>query len=92
VSTRTVYRDWRTRNRWLDAVLEISDPKTFAAQIVASHQELKRLALKEYLTAENENARVGALNLARNLNMDLSELVNVPYLIRKVEALEEGQR
>jgi hypothetical protein len=86
-----LYRDWASRDRWLTAVLEIDDPKTFAAELVASHKQLRRLAYKTFLSAENDYAKVSALNLVRNINKDLSELVCVPHIMAKLERLE-GER
>jgi hypothetical protein len=91
VSTRSVYRDWATRRQWIDAVLEIGDPKTFAAKLIASHEDVRRRAGRIYMSAKHDKDRVAALNLVRKVNVDLNEMVNVPYLIRKVEALEESR-
>jgi hypothetical protein len=88
VSPRTVYHDWTIRRQWLPQVLEIEDPVTFAAELIASHKELQRFALKEYLQAQQENARIGALNLVRRINVDLHELMNVPHLMTRLERLE----
>ena len=90
VSTRTVYRDWHTRNKWLNDVLEIGDPKTFAAQLISSHQEIQRLAFKEYMTLEEGSAKISALNLCRNINKDLEDMVNVPYLIGLLEEVQKS--
>jgi hypothetical protein len=88
VSKRQLYRDWQHRNRWLDAIVGIGDPVAFFLELVAAHQEVKRLAVKEYLTGDNSAARIGALRLIRDLTLDLNKMLVTRDLLARVERLE----
>jgi hypothetical protein len=88
VSTRQLYRDWQHRGDWLDAIVGIGDPSVFFTELVATHLEVKRLAMKEYLTGDNSAARIGALRLIRDLTLDLDKMLVIKDLIARVERLE----
>jgi hypothetical protein len=88
VSTRCVYRDWQNRKAWLPALLGIRDPQAFFYDIVSQHQELKRFAALEYLKCKSENARIGALRLLRDLNLDFSELLVTRDVLERLDRLE----
>jgi len=90
VSEKLIYYDWRVREKWMEGVLGIADNKAFLCDLLANHKELYRLTLKEYLGADNSAAKIGALRLLRDLNMDFHEMVVTKGLYERVEKLEEG--
>ncbi len=89
VSTSFLYRDWRNRKSWIKEVLDIADSGTFFFEVVANHKEIQHLTTVEFSQADNSNARIGALRLLRDLNMDFQEMVVTKDLVERVEALEE---
>ena len=92
VTRSAIYKDWANRGRWLDTVIGIDNPTVFFKELVAAHLEVKRLAMKEYLTGDNSAARIGALRLIRELNLDLNEMLVTRDLIARVERLENQTR
>jgi transcriptional antiterminator len=91
VTTRTIRYDYAKRKHWLPILLEISDPHTFFMDLLADHKELKRLSTLEFLQADNSNAKIGALRLLRDLNMDLIELVSLHDVNVRLERMENQQ-
>jgi hypothetical protein len=85
-----VYQDWATRKQWLPLVLEIQDPEAFFYDILAQHREIYRLASLEYLKGDNSAARIGALRLLRDLNLDLIELMSLHDVMQRIEQLENS--
>ncbi len=89
VSLRTVYYDWQHRKQWMEDLLDIEDPETLFLELIATHQEIKRYTVKEYLIGDNSNARIGALRLLRELNKDFEEMIVTKDIIKRVKKLEE---
>lgn len=89
ITRRALYYDWKIRKHWLPVILGLEDSETVFYELLDQHRELKRLALKEYLQADNSNARVGALRLLRDLNLDFIELLAFNDLASRLESLEE---
>jgi hypothetical protein len=88
VTERCIYRDWQTRAKWLPALLEIGDPQAFFYDVVSQHRELQRFAALEYLKCEGENARIGALRLLRDLNLDLQDMIVARDVMTRLDRLE----
>jgi len=84
VSQSAIYKDWKRRRTWLDSIIGIDDPTAFFLELMAAHQEVKRLAVKEYLTGDNSAARIGALRL--------NQMIVTRDLITRVERLETQAR
>lgn len=92
VSTRAVYRDWATRKSWLPSLLDLGDTETFFLDLICQHKEIVRLSTMEYLKGDNSNARVGALRLLRDLNLDLFEVFQLRDVNERLDAIEELAR
>lgn len=92
VTQRALYHDWKFRKRWLKQLLAIEDQETFFHELLASHQEVQRLAMMEYFKGDNSAARIGALRLVREVNLDFIQLVPMVQTVHKVEELEEAAR
>ena len=88
VTERAIYRDYSNRKAWMAGFLGIKDPQVFLMDLLSTHREIKRLATREYLVADNSSARIGALKLLRDLNMDFHTLISTVDLQRRVEGLE----
>ena len=89
VSERCVYQDWANRKQWLPLVLDIDDPRKFFLDILSQHREIYRLASLEYLKGDNSAARVGALRLCRDLNLDFVELITLREIEERLTGLEQ---
>jgi len=90
VSERQIYYDWRNRKKWLPTLLSIEDPHSFFLDIISKHDELRKLAVLEFLkTPPGSTARIGTLRLIRDINMDLYEIAPLREVLLKIEKLEE---
>jgi len=90
VSERQIYHDWKQRKKWLPTLLSIEDPHSFFLDIISKHDELRKLAVLEFLKAPpGSTARIGALRLIRDIDMDLYEIAPLREVLLKVEKLEE---
>jgi hypothetical protein len=88
VTKSALYKDWKQRSHWQEVILGIQDKYQFFLDLLSTHKEIYQFAVKEYLTGDNSNARIGALRLLRDLNLDLEKMVVTKDLIRRVEQLE----
>jgi hypothetical protein len=91
VTEQAIYNDYRRRKTWLPFLLEIDDPQGFFYDLLAQHREIYRLCSLEFLKADNSNAKIGALRLLRDLNMDLIELVSLHDVSQRLERMERQQ-
>jgi hypothetical protein len=74
VSKQAVYKDWRNRASWQTQLLELGDLSQLCRDLYATHKEIYRMAALEFLRGDNSNARVGALRLLRDLNLDFIQM------------------
>lgn len=89
VARRTLYHDWRNRKEWISSIVDLGDSETFFLEVVNSHREIYRMAVMEYLRCDNSSAKIGALRLLRELNLDLQEMIVTRDLQERVKRLEE---
>jgi len=71
VTERAVYKDFETRNRWQPLLQEM---KKALLKIHNRHEQLYRKAVVAYMQAKSDRARIAALNLMRQINVDLAQL------------------
>ncbi len=71
VTPRAVYADFETRSSW-QPILE--NTKESILKILNRHEQLYRKTLVAYMQAKSDHARVAALNLLRQINVDVAEL------------------
>jgi hypothetical protein len=88
VTRRTLYDDWRKRSEWAPSLMELGDSKTFFLELLNSHREISRMAVMEYLKGDNSSARIGALRLLRDLNLDFVEMITLKDTRERVAAME----
>ena len=67
----------------------MGDPETVFFDFIARHEEIYQMTVMECYQADNSSARVGALRLLRDLNRDFYEVNVTPYLMKRLEDLEE---
>jgi hypothetical protein len=70
-SDSTVYNDFATRSTWQPLVQEIT---ASLFKIQNRHEQLYRKASFMYSQAKSDRARIAALNLMRQINIELAEL------------------
>lgn len=73
VTERMVYKDFETRDFWQPFLVET---KKTQLKVRNRHEQLYRKAVVAYMQAKSDRARIAALNLLRQINMDLAELVS----------------
>jgi hypothetical protein len=74
VSKQAIYKDWKKRGSWQIQLLELGSLPQLCKDLYATHKEIYRMAVMEYLRGDNSAARVGALRLMRDLNLDFNEM------------------
>jgi hypothetical protein len=89
VTPQCLYRDWRNRKSWLPDLLDYGDRETVFLDILARHEDIYKMTVREYLQGDNSSARVGALRLLRELNLDFYELSVSSDIMTRLERLEE---
>jgi hypothetical protein len=89
VTTTAIYKDWRNRKTWQKQLLELGDLEQLCVDLYATHKEIYRMAVREYLSGDNSNARVGALRLMRDLNHDF--ITMFPNVIKSQIKDEKGK-
>lgn len=89
VTARAIYRDWSNRKIWLKTILELKDPETVFLDLLSRHSQIYKMAVLEHLRADNSNARVGALNLMRNINKDFVDMIVLRGLSEDVETIKQ---
>lgn len=72
----------------MESLLAIKDPEAFYLDLIASHKEIYRLCVKEYLQGDNTSARIGALRLLRDLNLDFMEMIVLKDTMARVANIE----
>jgi hypothetical protein len=55
-----ICRDWERRERWIENVVRLND-MSYLTELIAGMSEAMRRCWVEYATADNSNARIGAL-------------------------------
>ncbi len=89
VSERQVYADWRCRSRWMSWFIDLDGGSEALRDILARHESIFSDASREYRRAQNDSARIGALRLMKDINLDVAEFLVQADLLRRVETLEE---
>jgi len=88
VSTRAIYYDYKHRSNWIEGLLDIGDPSVFFYELIETHRDIRKKTVKEYLTGDNSSARIGALKLLRQINIDFQELYRHLILSQNIKRLE----
>ena len=71
VTQRSIYLDFERRNSWQPQLERVQQA---LLKICSRHEQLYRKAMIAYMQAKSERTRVSALNLLRQINVDLAEL------------------
>jgi len=88
-SKRTVYNDFETRESWQPVIQSVINPETVLLKVVNRYEQVYRQASVRLLTASNELAQLGALNIMLKANAALFETAVLPEVLGRLKALEE---
>jgi len=88
-SKRTVYSDFETRECWQPIVQSVVDARAVLLKVVNRYEQIYRQASVRLLTASNELAQLGALNVMLKANAALFETAVVPEVLGRLKVLED---
>lgn len=74
VSKQAIYKDWRNRGSWQTQLLELGSLSQLCKDLYATHKQLYTMAVQAYREAEQDTAKIGALRLLRDLNLDFATM------------------
>jgi hypothetical protein len=88
-SCRTVYSDFESRESWQPIVQSVVDAGGVLLKVVNRYEQVYRQASVRLLTASNELAQLGALNIMLKANAALFESAVLPEVLGRLKKLEE---
>jgi len=88
-TVRTIQYDFAKRVVWQPKLLDLKDSDKILMKVINRYEQIYRNAAFKYLTAENENAQLGALNIMARVNEKLAESAVIPDLIARLVTIEE---
>ena len=88
-SERTVYNDFETRGSWQPIVQSVVNHEAVLLKVVNRYEQIYRQASVRLLTASNELAQLGALNVMLKANSLLYETAVLPEVLCRLKELEE---
>jgi len=74
VSERAVYKDFESRNFWQPVLQEMEKA---VLKVRNRHEQLYRKTVVSYMQAKSDKGRLAALNLMRQINVELAELAGI---------------
>jgi hypothetical protein len=72
VTERAVYKDFETRSTWQPLLQETKEAQL---KVRNRHEQLYRKAVIAYMQAKSDRARIAALSLMRQINVDLAVMI-----------------
>jgi hypothetical protein len=88
-SKRVLYKDFESREIWQPVLQSVTNPDKVLLKVVNRYEQIYRQASMRLLTASNELAQLGALNVMLKANSLLFETAVLPELMSKLKVLEE---
>ncbi len=76
VSERMVYKDFETRSVWQP---ELQEMQKALLKVRNRHEQLYRKAVVAYMQAKSDRARIAALNLMRQINVELAQFAGAKF-------------
>lgn len=89
VSTRTVWRDFATRQAWQPLLTELN-PQELLSKVINRHEFVYNQAARLFIEANSDLAKLTALGLMLKANRELYELGVVPDLSARLQVLEDS--
>ena len=88
-SRRAVYNDFESREGWQPILQSVVNPEGVLLKVVNRYEQIYRQASIRLLTASNELAQLGALNVMLKANAALFETAVLPEVLGRLRVLEE---
>jgi hypothetical protein len=88
-SRRSVYNDFESREGWQPVVQSVVEARSVLLKVVNRYEQIYRQASVRLLTASNELAQLGALNVMLKANAALFETAVLPEVLGRLRVLEE---
>jgi hypothetical protein len=88
-SERTVYSDFESRGSWQPVLQSVVDARAVLFKVVNRYEQIYRQASMRLLTASNELAQLGALNIMLKANALLNETAVLPEMMSRLKDLED---
>jgi hypothetical protein len=88
-SKRAVYSDFESRAVWQPVVQSVVDHERVLLKVVNRYEQIYRQASVRLLTASNELAQLGALNVMLRANAALFEAAVLPEVLGRLKVLED---
>ena len=88
-SKRTIYNDFESRATWQPILQNVTNPDKVLLKVVNRYEQIYRQASMRLLTASNELAKLGALNIMLKANSLLFETAVLPEVLSRLKDLEE---
>jgi hypothetical protein len=88
-SRRTLYKDFENRESWQPILQSVLNPERVLLKVVNRYEQIYRQASIRLLTASNELAQLGALNIMLKATAMLNETAVLPEVLGRLKALED---
>jgi hypothetical protein len=88
-SKRTIYNDFEARATWQPILQSDVKPNEVLLKVVNRYEQIYRQASMRLLTASNELAQLGALNIMLKANVLLNETAVLPEVLGRLRELED---
>ena len=88
-SKRTLYADFEGRAIWQPILQSAVKPEEILLKVVNRYEQIYRQASMRLLTASNELAQLGALNIMLKANSLLNETAVLPEVLGRLRDLED---
>jgi len=86
---RVVYKDFETRESWQPVLQSVVNHERVLLKVVNRYEQIYRQASVRLLTASNELAQLGALNVMLKANGMLFETAVLPEVLGRLKGLED---
>jgi hypothetical protein len=88
-SKRTIYNDFEARATWQPILQGDVKPSEVLLKVINRYEQIYRQASLRFLTASNELAKLGALNIMLKANSLLNETAVLPEVLGRLRELED---
>lgn len=88
-SKRTVYNDFESREGWQCSLQSGIKPNEVLLKVLNRYEQIYRQASMRFLTASNELAKLGALNIMLKANSLVCETAVLPEVLGRLRDLED---
>jgi hypothetical protein len=86
---RVVYKDFETREFWQPILQTVVKPNKVLLKVLNRYEQIYRQASMRFLTASNELAKLGALNIMLKANSLVCETAVLPEVLDRLKELED---